>query len=121
MITTSKQLNRRESRAGLLGPLRCATVQLAWGEWGNRLMVEVARAYLADNPQIDLVRICEHAGWGLTFARSARHIGQAVIVGSANHGAIYSGESLAIREEMQARGVELVTYLNRGDSKHVRS
>lgn len=73
-------------------------IQLADDEWGNQKMNEVAKAYFEEHPDVQFVRVCEHAGWWLGYRRDMTRWGtandQAVLEKAEPRPVDYSGVSV---------------------------
>lgn len=78
---------------------------LARDEWGNELMREVAAERFRRDPSIDVVEVCEHGGWHLSYNRDL------TIVGTANDMAQLS--TVAHRWAQAFDGAEIVGEIRR--------
>ncbi len=63
-------------------------IYLGPNEWGNELMLQVAKEAFINDISLDAVQVYEHGGWFLTFLRDG------TIVGTANDQANLSDKAI---------------------------
>jgi len=93
------------NRVATWEPFCAAYIRLSDDEWGNELMDQRAREFLASNPAVDVVTVHEHAGWFLIYYRDGDDV---LTIGSANDQAVYTGRKKQIRDEVLRRGTRVI-------------